>query len=166
MLSFSGKEKKNEEVVETVLLENYDRYYRLAYSYVKNEADAADIVQNGAYKAIRNSKQLRNAEYAGTWIYRIMLNEVFRFCKKNGPVVLSLDEIPAEQGKEDIYEDIDLNEALDSLSAEDKAVIELRFFEDRQLNEIAEILGENLSTVKSRLYRGLRKLRIQLTADE
>ena len=79
--------------------------------------------------------------------------------------MLSLDEVPIEQGKEDVYEDIDLKEALDSLNAEDKAVIELRFFEDKPLNEIAEILGENLSTVKSRLYRGIRKLRIQL-ADE
>ena len=166
MLSFSGKDKTNEKVVEAVLLENYDRYYRLAYSYVKNEADAADIVQNGAYKAIRNSRSLRNEEYAGTWIYRIMLNETFRFCKKNGPVVLSLDEIPIEQGKEDLYEDIDLKKALDSLNVKDKAVKVLRYFEDRQLNEIAEILGENLSTVKSRLYRGLGKLRIELAVDE
>lgn len=165
MQSFSGKEKTNEKIVETVLLENYDRYYRLAYSYVKNEADAADIVQNGAYKAIRGSKSLRNAEFAGTWIYRIMLNEVFRFCKKKGPMVVSLEEIPVEQGKEDIYEDIDLKAALDSLNAEDKAVIQLRFFEDKSLNEIAEILGENLNTVKSRLYRGLRKLKLQLAEE-
>ena len=165
MQSFSGKEKNNEQIVEAVLLENYDRYYRLAYSYVKNEADALDIVQNGAYKAIRNSKSLRNAEFAGTWIYRIMLNEVFRFCKKRGPQVVSLEEIPVEQGREDTYEDIDLKEALDSLNAEDKAVIELRFFEDKPLNEIAEILGENLNTVKSRLYRGLRKLKLRLAED-
>ncbi len=165
MQSFSGKEKTNEKIVETVLLENYDRYYRLAYSYVKNEADAADIVQNGAYKAIRGSKSLRNAEFAGTWIYRIMLNEIFRFCKKKGPMMVSLEEIPVEQGREDIYEDIDLKEALDSLNAEDKAVIQLRFFEDKSLNEIAEILGENLNTVKSRLYRGLRKLKLQLAEE-
>lgn len=165
MQSFSGKAKTNEKVVETVLLENYDRYYRLAYSYVKNEADALDIVQNGAYKAIYNSKSLRNTEFAGTWIYRIMLNEVFRFCKKKGPQVVSLEEIPMEHGKEDVYEDIDLKEALDSLNAEDKAVIQLRFFEDKSLNEIAEILGENLSTVKSRLYRGIRKLKLQLAEE-
>lgn len=166
MQSFSGKDRTNEETVEAVLLENYNRYYRLAYSYVKNEADAADIVQNGAYKAIRGSRSLRNAEFAGTWVYRIMLNEIFRFCKKKGPVMLSLDEIPVEQGKEDVYEDIDLKEALDSLNKEDKAVIELRFFEDKPLHEIAEILGENLSTVKSRLYRGIRKLKLQLEVEE
>ena len=41
-----------ERVVEQLLLEQYDRYYRLALSYVHKEEDAADIVQNGAYKAI------------------------------------------------------------------------------------------------------------------
>ena len=80
-------------------------------------------------------------------------------------MVVSLEDIPVEQGKEDVYEDIDLKEALDSLNAEDKAVIQLRFFEDKSLNEIAEILGENLSTVKSRLYRGLRKLKLQLAEE-
>ena len=37
-----------EQTVEQVILDNYDKYYRLAYSYVHNEADASGIVQNGA----------------------------------------------------------------------------------------------------------------------
>ena len=44
----SRKKKTNEQLVEEILLEQYEQYYRLAYSYVKNEADAGDIVQNGA----------------------------------------------------------------------------------------------------------------------
>ena len=48
---FSGKNHK-EQKIEQLLLENYNKYYRLAYSYVHHEADAADIVQNGAYKAV------------------------------------------------------------------------------------------------------------------
>lgn len=56
--------------------------------------------------------------------------------------------------------DIDLQRALNSMSKEDKAVIELRFFEDLKLSEIAEILGENISTIKSRLYRGLKKMNL------
>ena len=78
---FQRKDVK-EQKIEELLLENYNRYYRLAYSYVHNEADAADIVQNGAYKAIRNSDSLKNVEYAQTWIYRIMLNEIFQCAKK------------------------------------------------------------------------------------
>ena len=157
---FQGKNKK-EQKIEQILLEKYNSYYRLAYSYVHNEADAADIVQNGAYKAILHSDTLKQEEYAATWVYRIMLNEIFRFVKKEKPV--SLDEIEVEQGKEDAYENIDLKRALDAMSKEDKAVIELKYFEDMKLIEIAEVLGENVNTVKSRLYRSLKKLRLELT---
>lgn len=80
MISLSGKTK--EKAVEDLLLQNYDQYYRLAYSYVHNEADAGDIVQNGAYKAIRSSSDLKEVRYAATWLYRIMLNEIFSFCKQ------------------------------------------------------------------------------------
>lgn len=159
---FSGKDKEKEKKIEEILLQNYDSYYRLAYSYVHNEADAGDIVQNGAYKAIRGSHTLERAEYAATWIYRIMLNEIFRFCKERGKNIVSLDEMPIEQGKEDTYIDIDLQRALDTLSPQDKAVVELRFFEDKKLEDIADILEENVSTVKSRLYRSMKKLRIEL----
>lgn len=48
------------------------------------------------------------------------------------------------------------------MPAEERELIILRFYEDKQLSEIAEILQENLSTVKSRLYRTLRKLREEL----
>ena len=67
-------EKKKESTVEQLLLQNYNQYYRLAYSYVKNDADAGDIVQTGAYKAIKNCGTLKDTAYAGTWLYRIMLN--------------------------------------------------------------------------------------------
>lgn len=157
---FPGKDKK-EQKIEQILLENYNSYYRLAYSYVHNEADSADIVQNGAYKAILNSSSLKNEEFAATWIYRIMLNEIFRFQKHNSP--LSLDEIEIETGKEDQYEEIDLKKALQKMPEKEKAVIELKYFEDMKFEEIAEILEENVNTIKSRLYRGLKKLKIELS---
>ena len=89
-----------------------------------------------------------------------MLNETFDLLKKQRGS--SLDELAFENGKEDLYADIDLQRALNSMSKEDKAVIELRFFEDLKLSEIAEILGENVSTIKSRLYRGLKKMKLEL----
>ncbi len=149
--------------VEQILLSEYQHYFRLAMSFVHNEADAGDIVQNGAYKAIRGSRTLRQEAYAETWIYRIMLNEIFRFCKEERHV--SLEEAP-EGNYEDRYENFDLQRALDSLPGKDKAVVELRYFEDRKLEEIAEILQENVSTVKSRLYRSMKKLRIRMEEPE
>lgn len=148
--------------VEQILLSEYNRYFRLAMSFVHNEADAGDIVQSGAYKAIRGSRSLRKREYARTWIYRIMLHEIFRVQKTVHFVPL---DAVAETGREDTYENFDLKRALDSLPGKEKAVVELRYFEELKLEEIAEILQENVSTVKSRLYRSMKKLRVKLEEE-
>lgn len=155
--------RKKEKVVEDLLLQNYNQYYRLAYSYVHNDDDAADIVQNGAYKAMKNSPSLKNTEYAGTWIYRIMLNEIFQFCKQ--PKSEVLDAISEEPHTKDRYEDIDLRRALETLPQKERLIIQLKYFEDMKLEEIAAILDENTSTVKSRLYRSIRKLKLTLSED-
>lgn len=152
--------KKKRDIIEQLLLTNYNKYYRLACSYVHNDADAGDIVQNGAYKAILNSHRLQNIEYAETWVYRIIMNEIFAKYREKESV--SLDEVFFEQGKEDVYENIDLKKAIEALDKEDRAVVVLRYFEDMKLEDIAKVLDENLSTVKSRLYRSMRKLKLQL----
>ena len=155
--------RTKEKQVEHVLLSEYNRYYRLAFSYVHNEADACDIVQNGAYKAIRASKNLKNIEYAGTWVYRIMLNEIFDFCRKRK--FESIDELEWEQGVEDTYENFDLKVAMQTLSEQERMIVELKYFEGLKLEEISELMNLTVSTVKSKLYRSMKKLRVQLEDD-
>lgn len=159
-MGFMISNKKKRDVIEQLLLENYNKYYRLACSYVHNDADAGDIVQNGAYKAILNSNKLQNIEYAETWIYRIIMNEIF--AKYREKEMVPLESITLEQGKEDAYENVDLQKAIESLEKEDRTVVILRYYEDMKLEDIAKILNENLSTVKSRLYRSMKKLKLQL----
>ena len=143
-------DRKKEQAVERALTEGYEKYYRLAYSYVHNEADALDIVQEAAYKAILKSDSLKEPQYVETWVYRIVVNEACSFLR-NRKESADVEEIQA--ASEDIYENID---------PKDRAIVVLRFFEDRQLEEIAKILDENLNTVKSRLYRVMKKLRLNL----
>lgn len=162
MFARKTKEEKKIDLVEKIICEKYNSYYRMAYSYVHNEADAADIVQEGAYRAIKYCDALKNEEYASTWIYRIMLNEVFRFLGAKKEETLEAEEVN-QFSSEDSYENIDLKRALEKMSKEDQAVIQLKYFEDMKLEEIAEILGENINTIKSRLYRGLKKMRLELT---
>ena len=71
-------DRKKEQAVERALTEGYEKYYRLAYSYVHNEADALDIVQEAAYKAILKSDSLKEPQYVETWVYRIVVNEACR----------------------------------------------------------------------------------------
>ena len=158
------REKLQREIIEQIILEKYNQYYRLAYSYVHNEADASDIVQNGAYKAIRSSHTLKKIEYAETWVYRIMLNECFQYYKR--PKSISYETIQQDgevDSTEDKYADVDLRRAIDALEDKDKAIIILKYFEDKKLEEIADILEENVNTIKSRLYRNMKKLRTVLS---
>lgn len=155
--------KSKEKIIEELLLENYNRYFRLALSYVHNDDDAADIVQNGAYKAIRYSARLKEECYAGTWLYRIMLNEIFSHLKQRKTE--SIDFIEEVPKTEDTYEDVDLKRALEALPQEERTIVELKYFEDMKIEEIAEVMDLNVNTVKSRLYRSIRKLKLQLEEE-
>lgn len=165
-LFFRKKEDTNKTLIEQVILQNYDQYYRLAYQYAHNEADAYDIVQNGACNALKGSHTLKEPGYVKTWVYRIMLNECFRFLRQ--PKHFSYDNMLYENeasagSKEDCYANIDLQRAIDALPGQDKAIVVLRYFEDKKLEEIADILGWNVNTVKSRLYRSMKKMRETLS---
>ncbi len=98
-----------EALIHECLVQNYEKYYRMAYSYVFREQDAMDIVQEAAYRAILKSDLLKQSEYADTWICRIVIHEALRFLKKNKQTA-SVEEVP-EQGQEDKIEDVDLQRA-------------------------------------------------------
>lgn len=159
---------KKEKIVEDILINNYRKYYCLAYGYVHNEEDALDIVQEGAYKAILKADTLRNEEYAATWVYRIMLNEIFGFCRSRKTFFAEDSFIETEVKMYSCHmrseEEMDLRNALKELSAEERTILELRYFQGLKLNEISDKMGINLSTLKSRLYRAIEKLRLSMSA--
>ena len=163
---FNKRNKNNQQLIEDIILENYNQYYRLAYSYAHNDEDACDIVQTGACKALQSCDSLKKQEYAKTWVYRIMLNECFHHIKQ--PQSFSYEAFAEKGGldleyTEDNYTDLDLQSALDSLPDKDKAIVILKYFEDKTLEDIADILSLNINTVKSRLYRSMKKLRDSLS---
>ena len=59
---------------EKMLIDQYERLYRLAYSYVHNEADALDVVQESACKAIIQCKKLKDTTKLLPWLCRIVVN--------------------------------------------------------------------------------------------
>ena len=156
-----------QQKVEDAVLNAYETMYRIAYTYVKNEEDALDIVQESAYKAIRNCEQAKKERYIQTWICRIVINTSMDFLRK------TQREFPIEElyevnepGITDQYEDFDMTKALNTLTERERAVVILRYFEDKKLEDIAYILNANLSTVKSLLYRSLKKLKLEMVEGE
>ena len=146
------------------ITQNQQAFYRLAYSYTKNSDAALDVVQDAIVKGIEKLHTLRNPAYMKTWFYRILVNEGLNDLR--GKKVVSLDEYaesPLSAAEDrDVAQDVDLYNAVQRLEPKLRTVVILRFFEDMKLEDIASITGDPLSTVKSRLYKALKLLKVDL----
>lgn len=148
-----------DKIVEYIL-ENQQKFYRIAYCYVYNKDSALDIVQNAICKALEHYHGLRNPDAVKTWFYRILVNESLTYIKKNGKEIAYE---PTELKEEIYYEPrfeprFAVYEEINKLSKEMQTVVMLHFYEQLTLKEISEVTGVNLNTVKSRLYAALSKL--------
>lgn len=155
------KSSNLQQQVEAQILSSYSSLYRLAFVYVKNPDDAMDVVQESVYKAIAGAGGLHSGSALKSWLCRIVVNTALDLLRKQSRETAS--ETLPEEGKDDVYRDLDTLRALDALDEKERTVVVLRFFEDLKLQDIAEITGDNLSTVKTVLYRSLKKLKTQLT---
>ena len=77
------------------------RYYRLAYSYVKNEHDALDIVSESAYRGLKELHTLRSPEFFRTWMTRIVVNCAIDLVRKSSRVVSLEDAAPEAEAVSD-----------------------------------------------------------------
>lgn len=149
--------------VEKYLIENREYYYRLAYSYVKNESDSLDIIQESIVKALMSIESLKEMEKIKSWFYKIVVRTSIDYIRKHKKYkdMIEISEI-INNGKVDEYRNLDLYKALDELDETYRTIIILRYFEDMKIEDIAYILDENPNTVKTRLYRGLKILKIDM----
>ena len=155
-----------EERLTEFLIETQDRSYRLAYSLLRDREDALDAVQTAACRCLERQDGLRDPGAVRTWFTRILMNACHDILRQRGRVV-PFPEEGMEPGQEDPEpSDESLARRVDALPREVGTVIKLRFYEELTLKEIGEATGQNLSTVKSRLYAGLKKLRVAMEGAE
>lgn len=149
---------------EKFILQNLDSAYGFAYTYMHNRQDAEDVVQESVEKALNGLAGLREPQYMKTWFYRIIANTAVSQLRRRGRIFVEHDseEIMAQIGTEDDYSRINLEQLCSSLVPKYREVVVLRFLENLSLKEIAQVLELNENTVKSRLYRGLEILRMEM----
>ena len=155
-----------EKLIE-FLLENQNKFYRYAFTYVHHREMAMDTVQNSFLKAMENIHTLRNPDAMKTWFYRILTNECLLLLKKaQKENLVEPSEIQEEIYFEKAYEgSVELYEAVRQLSPETQTIIFLHYYEEYTLKEVSKITGYNLNTVKTRLYAGLKKLKTIVKED-
>ncbi|MGN0402418.1 MAG: RNA polymerase sigma factor [Acetatifactor sp.] len=144
------------------VVENQAKFYRLAYSYVGNREAAMDVVQNAVLKGIEHIETLKNPEYMHTWFYRVLINESINFIRQNRrEIPCDYEELhrAGEKAAPEMRQETEVLDYVLKLPMDLKTIILLRFYEEKSLKEIAEIVDVKLSTVKYRLYRALDLLR-------
>lgn len=127
---------------------------------------AADDLQQEVWLAVvRNIARLKSPEAFTVWLYRIARSKAINRISVNHKDV-PLDEEPAaETPDEDIFRASDaarVHAALNGLVPEHREVLLLRFMEDLSYEQIAEVIGRNIGTVRSRIHYGKCALRRQL----
>ena len=155
-----------EKQLTDYLVEDQARFYRLAYSYLHDREEALDAVQTAVCKALEKQDSLRDADAMRTWFYRILVNVCTDVLRQRKLVTFVPPEaLDAGSYEDPLPEDGSLAKRVDALPPEVSAIIRLRFYEEQSLAEISRILDCPLSTVKTRLYTGLNKLRIQMEGE-
>jgi len=161
----------------------YDEYYPRIFGYVlrrsANLEAAQDITSETFLKALGKLWQFRwrNVSFS-SWLYKIATNEINQYFRKaEYKKCVSLEELQ-EQGFEPVSphdpenelieaqeelkqheEFLEIQQKIVRLPTKYQEVITLRFFEKKQIKEIAEILGKREGTIKSLLHRAVEKLR-------
>jgi RNA polymerase sigma-70 factor (ECF subfamily) len=155
-----------DKLVEHVL-QNQEKFYRIAYCYVYQKEAALDIVQNAICRALENFSSLRNANAIKTWFYRILINECLQYLNKCKREILCE---PADLREDVYYEEayeakLEIYQKVCELPEHLKTVIILHYFEQLTMKEISQSTGINLSTVKTRLYTALNRLKKEMEAE-
>ena len=163
------------------LIKRWERpIYALAYRTIGRDEDARDVCQETFLRAFRALPGFKGQAKFSSWLYRITLNLCRDWIRRQRrtPVVASpegvdLVELASEQGPVESIEDLvarnqltrTVGEAMRLLPEEQRTAIILKEYHGLTFQEIADLQGCPLSTVKTRLYQGLSVLRRRLDAQ-
>lgn len=139
--------------------------YRIAVSFMRSDADAADAVQDALLMAWEKRRSLREPAYFGTWLTRILINA----CKsrlRRRPRETALAEVPDEETRETPDDSLALRDALESLDLKYRLPLILYYLDGYSVKEAARAMRLPVGTVKSRLSRAKKLMQEKLKDRE
>ena len=169
----------NQEAFEEIVIHFQHRLYHVCYRMLNNAAEAEDVAQEAFLRAYVNLESYDQKRKFSTWLYRIATNLCIDRIRKKKPDYYLDATVPGTEGL-DMYSQIAQQQQLpeeevvkmemkdrvqyevNRLPEKYRTIIILRYMEDLQLQEIADILEMPLGTVKTRVHRGREALRQQM----
>lgn len=163
-------EKTNDKLLSQLIQDYATDLKRIAYLYVNDMAECEDIIQEVFISCYQNLSNYRKESSYKTWLIQITINKC-KDHKKRWSVKrlfykseVFLDKT-SDSAEEKYIQGLHSNEIIKQisfLSAKYKEVLILYYYQELTMNEISEVLGIKLNTVKSRLLRGKEMLRLKL----
>lgn len=140
--------------------------YSVAYSVLRNEADACDAVGDGILKAWTRLSELRDESVFRTWILRIIHNTAVDMIRRRHDTV-DLEEaaqIPSVEN-DNLAEKLALRDAVNQLKLPYRTAVTLFYYDDLPTESIGRIMGVPTVTVRQYLHRGRKQLKEILKED-
>ncbi len=168
------------EQFESLLRPILDTAYRAAYQFTRNPADAEDLVQEASLLAFRAFASFERGSNFRAWFLRILTNAFYTSIRRSGRRIatVSMDDSEDSRSPHETYADTDHDQisdpasiflkqldteqitgAIHALPVEFRTVAQLYFVDDLPYEEISQVLGIPVGTVRSRLHRGRRILK-------
>ncbi len=145
------------EAAQLQLLSLYkESMYRVAYSYMRNEHDANDALQEMTYQCLKNIHKVQTPQYFKTWLVRVVINTCLMMKRQQKQTFITNNVLEQSQYMTELFE---LNDVISQLPIEQQELIHLKYFRDLKNSEIATLQNIPEGTVKSRLHKTLKKLR-------
>lgn len=154
---------RTDDCIDEVIEKYKKTVYRLAFSIMKNKADADDVFQEVFLRYIEKNRSFESEEHRKAWLIKVTVN----CCKKIYNSAARKRTVSLYEAVEDgyLHKTDDLLELLDKLEPKYRSVIHLYYYEDMTTEEIAAVLGRKPSTVRSRLARARQMLKERLEGD-
>ena len=156
--------RTNKEFI-AVYNRHVDTVYRLCFSFMKNRADAEDLVQETFLRLLSERKVFENERHEKAWLIVTASNLCKDSLKKWWRRNENIEDIPSI-GYEQTFADPGILKAILSLKADYKTVVYMFYYEGYTTAEIAEHLNCPEATVRSRLSRARAQLRTLLGGED
>lgn len=163
---FNIKLRIKQKQFEKLLNPYLNKLYRIAFSYMKDNSRAEDILQDSILIAYEKFYSLKNNDKFNSWITCILINKCKENLRRNNIIYfeeynnnsLNISQSPLNQYT-NIDTNIDLLNYINGLNDKYKDIIILKYFGDYSIKEISNILEIPEGTVKSRLNFSVKKLK-------
>ncbi|MBT2687486.1 sigma-70 family RNA polymerase sigma factor [Bacillus sp. ISL-47] len=159
-LVLKAKEGDDEAFLQIISMLKID-LYKTALSYLRNEEDALEAIQEVTFRAYKGLKELKEASYFKTWLIRIMINYCNDTLKRQKRMVLN-EDLLLTMGKSESHSLIEIQDAMQALDERSREILTLKYFHDLKIKDIAGTLDCPEGTVKTWLNKALKSLREKL----